>query len=83
MTPPYEVRRITGGAAVARADAQWASLRARGIVRCAAGELIGRRGQDRSPTGCGGERRAIKTLPYSCGSQDRTTPQSAALTAPL
>ena len=41
----------------------------RGIVGGAGVEGDGRRGQDRSPT--------------RCGSQDRTTPQSAALTAPL
>ena len=31
----------------------------------------------------GDEKGRVKTLPYSCGSQDRITPQSAALTAPL
>ena len=53
----------------------------RGIIGSTEVESVGRRGQDCSPTGGGGGRAGDQTLPYSCGSQDRTTPQSAALTA--
>ena len=50
---------------------------------CVSTKDIRRAPQQGVPTGCGGERRAINDRPYSCGSQDRTTPQSATLTAPL